>query len=559
MGITTNGIIGHDGLVPVFDPEGLWKTWNLSEIWLGTTAMSKFVPKVLDYVRDPETYETWIVDHLDPVSLVPTLRPIRPFGVNYSISDDDQLFGVGPGPDADTYRAYLNDSVFPHTLAVEQRLKINGSMASYAKIFLGSDTSADTGEVISKLYDASGNFISTAIPLELVALDSHTNYAVKAVKRCHVTRQFPNNERITVVIYADDGHVVSKRQLLIENTDTIADVNAGTKYVTEISLESIWLSPTATDRLDYPINIPMDALNMIGVVHYSDGSMMRLPVDGGKFAMLGLEGRLSTIIGQPHELVLRYMLSEGEIAYASTGVNGRYITKPFKIITTNPNDSIDVKLFGYPFWESAEFGYRMRWWMLNQARNVWFEVTQHVRYAESTGPYEPKLYGYLQRKAVTINLRNVSPSFIPFNHTQVVDIALNQPPSNDLITSWTVATESSNDSQPRFGHQVYGLLENGLVNFASGHLTQADWLTHYYREALPLINVLNENQAPNPSHFIVTYGATVTEWPISQWNQALAIAASVLANTTVMIRFVKRTSSGDMQLAIAAAIIKQPL
>jgi hypothetical protein len=164
-------------------------------------------------------------------------------------------------------------------------------VSKYCKVFLGADTSA-AGEVISKVYDASGNYISDAVPLEMVEEDSHTNYAVKIVPRFHVTRQFPNAEKITAVFYADDGHVVSKRQLLIENTDIIQDVQQGKRYIQDIAVRSIWLSPTEADVFKYPLNIPMDAMNMTGVVIYSDGEV-EYPIDGGKFRMDGLLGRLS--------------------------------------------------------------------------------------------------------------------------------------------------------------------------------------------------------------------------------------------------------------------------
>ena len=553
-----SSIIGSDGISPLFDPEGLWRIWSRAEIYFGpsTPAAGLHVPKKLDYIIDPLTFETWIVEYLDEVTLIPTLRVIKPAGSTYTLSDDDVLFGVGPGTDAETYRAYLNDSVTPHTLTVDQRLKINGSLSSYAKIFLGSDVSDATGEVISKMYDASGNFLSTSVPLELVALDSHVNYSVKAVKRCHITKKLADSERITIVIYADDGHVVSKRQLLIMNSDTIADINDGVKYVTEIALESIWLSPTVADQLDYPLNIPMDALNLIGVVHYSDGTVLRLPVGNGKFEMLGLEGRLSTIPGQPHELVLRYTLSAGEQAIATVGANGRYITKPYRIVTTNPNNSISVKLFGYPFWESDVAGYRMRWWLMNLSRNMFFDVTQHVKYAESTGPFNPLLYGYMQRKAVSINLRDVSGSFIPFTHTQVVDIVLNNPPTNDAAPSWTVGTESS-DTYPRFGSEVYGKRVSAtLANFTSGHGTYEQWLLNFYRQTRPLVDVDSEVEAPAPTHFFIGYAGQETEWSVDQWDQDMSIGQAIADKTTAYFRFVKRTASGDMQLSYAAAIIK---
>lgn len=552
-----NVLVGIDGYSPTYDPYGLWRTWGIGDVWLGPQhpGQGRHVPKVNDHVCDPVTFETWIVDSLDPVMMTPTLRSIKPSGFNYTLSDEDVLFGVGPGPDSQTYRAYLNDEVFPHSLAVDQQLRIYGTLASYAKIFKGSDTSEETGRIISKVYDASGNFISNSVPLELVALDSHVNYAVKSVKRCHVTEKMPNGERITVVIYADDGHVVSRRQLLVENTDLISDVHDGMKYITSIGLESIWLSRTETDTLEYKLNIPMDAFNLTGVVNYSNGDVLKLPVDGGKFSMLGLDGRLSSIPDQPADLVLRYQLSTNETSYASEGVNGRYLTRPYRVVTVNPDDSIAVKLFGYPEWISNAVGYRMRWWLLNVARNVYFEVTNHVRFAQNTGPFDPKLYGYIQRKTVMINLRDVSPSFIAFNHVQAVDIVLNHPPNSDRMPAWTVSTESS-DFHPRFGNQVYGEIVGQQVNFAAQHENLESWLQAYYWETRPLVNQGHESAAPAPTHFVVQYGASVTEWPIDQWNNNLTIAPTLTAGSLASIRFIRKLPSGTLQLAYAAAMVK---
>lgn len=552
----SNVVVGIDNLSPLYDPEALWRIWDIAVIWQGPDGpgANRYVPRERDYVRDPETYTTWIVDHLDPVTLIPTLREIKPAGWSYTLTKEDLIFGVGPSAQLDTYRAFLNDSVFPHTMSLDPRFMPKGTMASYCKVFLGTDTTPE-GEVLSKMYDASGNFISSAVPLEMVALDSHTNYAVKIVKRFNITKKLVNAERLTAVIYADDGHVVERRQFLVENTDTIADVSASTKYISEISLESLWLSQASPDQLDYPLNIPMDALNAVGVVTYSDGSIKKYPVDGGRFALLGLEGRLSTIIGQPHELVLRYRMSNQELAYASTGVNGRYITKPYRIVTTNPNNSIAVKLFGYPFWEGDANGYRMRWFLLNLSRNVKFEVTDYVRFAENTGPYDPKLYGYLQRKSVSINLRDVSPSFIPYIHTQVLDIYLHDPADNVPDANWTVSTESPNAAV--FGAQVWGNKKVDKVTFRADHADFDSWMTSYYYNTLPLIDPTREARPIVPTHFAVTYNGVETEWPIADWDKELSIGAVINSKTTAILRFFKRTAAGDLHLSYAAAMIKQ--
>jgi hypothetical protein len=208
--------------------------------------------------------------------------------------------------------------VTPHVLAVDIRLKVAGTMASYAKIFKGSDLT-ESGNVISRVYDSNGNFISENIPLELVAIDSHNNYSIKTIKVCHTNEHLLDGEIVTAVIYGDNGHVVSKRQLLVENTSFIRSVDASAKYISHISVESAFISPTFDHIIEFPLNIPLNALNLMGVVHYSDGSTLKLPVDGSKFRMFGLEQYVSSIVGQTVDLVLSYALAPNEIAY--TGVS----------------------------------------------------------------------------------------------------------------------------------------------------------------------------------------------------------------------------------------------
>lgn len=548
-------VIGTDNVSPMYDPEGLWRMWAVWEIWIGQLGQGRHVPKIKDYVIDPETYEVWIVDHLDPISLIPTLRAIKPAGMTTTIEESDLIFGVGPSAQLDTYRAYLNDSIFPHVMSLDQRWMPKGSLVSYVKVFLGTDTSMQ-GEVISKVYDASNQFVSNAVQLEMVALESHTNYAVKIPKRFNVTTKIKNGERVTAVAYAADGMVLERRQFLVENTDVIQDVAQGIKYITDISLESIWLSASSADQLDYPLNIPMDSLNMTGVVHYSDGSKLKLPVDGSKFRMIGLEGRLSSIEDRPHPLVLTYSLSEGEQAYATTEAFARKITKPYKIKTINPNNSISVKLFGFPEWQNLQTGYRMRWFLLNMARNIFFDVTPYVTFSEATGPFNPMLYGIIQRKGVSINLRDVSGAFIPFIHPQSVDIVLSEPGENSQRGNWSVNTVSS-DIHPRFGADVWGRkIDTDKINLACNKENLEDWLQSFYWRTYPLVNQAEENVAPTPTHFVVTLGNKSTVWPISDWDKDLNIATTVNAQSTVFIRFIKRTASGDMSLSYAAAMIK---
>lgn len=557
MGITS-AIRGTDGFVPVDDPEGLWKIWAIFELWLGQEGQNRFVPKVNDWVTDPTTREMWIVDHLDPVSFIPTLRPFTMNVASGVFSENDIMMGKGPGAPSDIFKVYINEEVVPHSAVVDGGCYIYGTLSSYAKVFIGTDTNENTGRVISKMYDGSGNFVSTSVPLELAAIDSHTNYSTKVIRRFSISEQIENGEIVTVVIYAADGHVVYKRQLIVEKTNTIIDVNQSIRYIEEISIKSIWLNNTIPDQLDYPLNIPMDGLNMVGVVNYSDGTTLELPIGGaGKFAMLGLNGKVSSIPGSPHDLTLRYMLANNELALASTGTNSRYITKPYRIITTNPNFSLEVKLYGYPEWLSAASGYKMRWFLMNADRNTYFEVTDDVRFAENTGDFNPKLYGYLQRKTVSINLHDVSSIFPPWNHVQTVDIILRNPPSADNVASWLVLSQSS-DTLPKYGVSSFAKIVPGQnkINLGTLHATFEDWLVDFYQRTLPLVRINEENTAPQPTHFVTLYNNIETEFPITDWNEDLPIGSTIASGKLVVIRFIRKTGTNVLQMAYAGAMTK---
>lgn len=551
---TTHGVVGTDGVKPIVDNEPLWRQWHIDQMWLGEIGAGKYVPKIKDHVLMDTQSLTWAeVTHIDPFTLIPTLTIIVPKIPGY-FSSVDAMTTDGPGTPSETFRIYMNTRVYPYTLQVDSGVYIRGSLASYAKIFQGTDIT-ETGKVLSRIYDSSNNFVGVAVPLEMAALDSHTNYVTKVVKPCHCIDVLPNDELVTLVVYNDQGGVIYKRQMYIEITDTIADTHGPIKYVKEIGLKSIWLSDTQPDLLVYPLNIPMDSLNLTGVVTYSDGTTLELPVDGSKFAMLGLDGRLSSIPEHGSPLTLRYTFSGNEIGASSAGANNGFMTKPYRIINGSPNKGVAVKLFGYPDWISEAVGYRMQWWLLNAERNIWFNVTDKVNFNALTGAFEPKLFGVLQRKSVSINLRDVSISFLPFNHTQVVDIVLSSKPSPDKLSNWSVGTEAS-DIYPRVGISTYGRIVEDKVNFGSDCIDMEDWLDKLYWKARPIVNKDEESNAPKPTHFAVHFNGNVIEYPVTDWNKDLTIGAALAFGRNAYLRFFRREVTGDLQLAVTAVILK---
>jgi hypothetical protein len=550
--ISTSGITGSDGVTPLYSPNERWCIWNLDEIYVGTVGTKRYVPKINDYVVDITSGTFYKVRTIDPVTLICTYDQVNINTVDTSLSENDILFGVGPGTQSDTYLAYVDASVVPSILAVDARLRIGGSMASYCKIFKGADVSS-SGKVISRVYDQNGTLLTQNIPLELAAIDSHTNHSIKIVSVAHTVETLTDGEIVTVVVYDDVGHVVSKRQLLVENTAFIRSINVSQKYISHISLASPFMSSSDNTLIELPINVLVEGLDLYGIVHYSDGTTLKLPVDGTKFRMFGLEQYLGTVVGQRVQLVLRYALSTGETAYGAVSGDGKSITKQFTLNSLVQNGAYAVKLFGYPVWVDTVTGYKMEWFLYSLDRNIVYNVTDYVRYSAVTGAFRPKAYGFSQDLTVSINLRDVSGSFKSYIHAQNYNVVLVDNGAA-RTTNWTVTYEPG--QVPLFGvglHAQATLVSanNYKLTVHSGLTTKADWLNRVYYASKPIIDLEREITAPEPNFFAIIAGNNRVEFSIDDWDKNLTIGSGPVINGTVFIEFFKRVSTNDIQLAIA--------
>ncbi len=559
MDISTMGIAGEDGYSPVYDENGLWHKWAIYEIWDGKTGKNRYVPKVNDYVIDPLTYEEWIVVHLDEVTLIPELKPIRPYGMNITLQENDVLFGTGPGGQPQTYLAYVDKSVTPYAMCIEQRLYVRGNLSRYARVFKGPVI--DETKVISRLYDNTGQLLGDTIPLEVVAIDNHTNIAIKTVSEFNTVEDLDDDEIVTVVFYNDRGGMVSKAQLLVFNTGFVRSANISKRYISGIGLRSPFLSPTVPNVIEYPLNLPINALNIMGVVHYSDGSEVEMPINGVKFTLDGLDQYLSTIVSRRVPLSLRYTLGDDEVSYNTKGNNVHFITEPYWIETTNTNTSYTVKLYCYPVWKGEALGYGLKWWLLNLDRDICVDVTDAVRFAENTGPFDPKAYGVLQQKSVTINLRDVDSSFKSFIHTQYVSIILRTPP-NGRQTPWLVSHETGAD-KIHYGDQLFVIKQlpqsphtpNPIVKIDCGYSSFDVWYENVYLRTYPLVDRAVEVRAMRPTHFELIQGENRLKCIIDDWNQSIAIPWVVEDYSTMYIRFYKQTAAMELQLSMAAMLV----
>lgn len=543
-------------LAPIYDPNGRWCVWNINEIYTGFLSenLLRYVPKINDFVEDTAQAVTYKVTAVNPVTLLSTLEQVRTYGLTTPLSEDDILTGVGPGTQSDTYRVYIDTSVVPYVLAVDARLKVAGTLTSTAKIFKGTNVE-DGAQVVGFLFDQSGNVTTQNIPLELAA-STGNNYTIKNVAVCYTNENLPNGEVVTVVLFSDTGNVISKRQCLIENTSFIRGPSVSQKFISHISLKSPFLSNSNDHVLEYPLNVPVNAFNLIGRVHYNDGTISEHPVDGTKFKIHGLETFISTVPGQQYDLVLSYSLGTNEAAYGAITGDGKFITEPYSLTTVAKLGAYTVKLFVYPEWIDSINGYRLKWYMYNLDRNIFYDVSPLVTF-NSNSVFNPILYGTLQHLSVRINLRDVTGAFKSYIHVQNVDLVLRNQ-GTQRTTNWTVLSDPA-QTQP-YGDNVFAkasMVNQNLwhVKVDSGYTTLQHWLENIYINSKPLFDHNLENVLLTPNYFIIQVGNQSYEFPIDAWNDELTIGGALAINKTLIVRFIKRTNNADLQLSVAGMAI----
>lgn len=552
--IDVGGVVGTDNIQPIYNPSALWQMWNINDIYRGQVGANKHVPKIGDAVVEiaGSQITQYLVVDINETTLVPVLQQVKINELSGTLNEEDVLLGVGSPRTSDTYRLLVDSSVQPRRILVDERCRIGAVQAVGVKIFRGSDISS-TGVVISQIYDAGGVLAGDMLPLQLLSLDNTTNSALKAVGEGKTTFNLVDNELVTAVVYAGNGSILSHRQLLVENTGFVRPIGAATKSVVGIGLESPFLSTTDLGLIEFPYNLPLSGLELIGTVHYSNGDTARYPVDGSKFTVFGLEEFISTQSGQTVPVVLKYTLDASEHTTAANTVDGKSITKAYRAQTKAADGTYGVKLYPYPVWVDFVHGWRLRWFLLNLSRSVWYDVTNNVTINVAYGAYDPTAYGQVQSLSVSVNMQAVNGIYQPYLHTQTVDIVLARQ-GTERLTPWLIGF-SANQS-PKYGTDTHATAKfintnQYEVKVDFGQTLQSTWLDKVYYQTQPLYSPGTETAAPVPTHFALMIDSSETIYNIDQWNHTLTINRALTNGSTVYLRFMRQVGQEMLILSIA--------
>jgi hypothetical protein len=312
----------------------------------------------------------------------------------------------------------------------------------------------------------------------------------------------PDNELLTVVIFSDEATTTYIQPMHAMNTAWLCTPDLSKRYIKEITLVSPFINPNRPNRLEYPLNTPLNALNLLCRVEYTDG-YAEVPIDGTKAYMSGMDGFVATIVGQEiPDLTLHYRPSANEYNYTQRATSGPHISRRCYAVVVDKDDSINVKIFLTFEWRGVD-GYRIRYWLYHMTRQRYWDITDKVMPGDGSMSYNPLAFGVLQRLVLTVQLDKVDGLFREYRFVQIVDVVVNQTTHQ---SPWLVHYEVGQNEPSGSGlYCEYRYVQAGYSEAKLNmHCRNVDeWLNRLYYNTRPLVDRLTEGMPPRPTMFEV--------------------------------------------------------
>lgn len=553
----TSNVVGIDGEPPILDDSQVWRLWAMKDIYLGQEGHRKYVPKVDDYILDTITQIQYKVIRIDPTTLVPELEEIaRKTQTDEITANEGRFFSGGSLATPCARQIFYDDSVVRPTLTVPSQFHVQGSLPHHAIAYKGS-INGNGGVPVSVRYDASFNPIGHTIPLEPILQRDPNIKTQWYLPPFYSTTELEQGEMLLILIYDDKGGLLSRTNWIVERSALLRDVSDADKFVSAISLESFFIDASDETNLLIPEQVLKNSVNLMGKVHYTDGTSVSYPVDGSKFELLYMDRAAESIASSKGVLVLKYYLADKEKAVNVINNNHRYfITRSFHYTITERDGAYSVKLYPVPVWVNDSVGWGLDWYMFTLDRNQWFNVTNDV-YINQNSPtqsFNGKLYGPTQQLNVSIDLGSINGTFRQYVHPQQVDIRLLRPATDDTGDQYIVGFEAYQN--PPYGEGLRALAKlNGVTNYtldlSNSANTKEKWLDLVYYRTKPQYRTSKEPNAPAPNMFKLILkldnGSDFEmELPVDSWNRPIVVNQAIKRVQTVKILFFTRYNSNDV-------------
>lgn len=457
----------------------------------------------------------------------------------------------------------VDSTTLPIRFNVDSTSWVYRSNATHYKIFRGYDIT-NNGVCISAQFNAQGLRISENIELELLAINNVTNMAIKGFKSGYLT-ELPNfNDTVTLVVYASNGDILETRSLAVTETSHVAKSSRAVKTIVDISLDSPYVSESDATLLEYPFNLNLSAAGLFGVVTYNDGSVARLPVNGGKFRLDGIRAFTASSAGQTASVVLNYELSDDEQASLSTGdfTGHRSKTKAYKIRTQAADGAYSVKLFAVPTWDKTGSQWKLRYYLYNLSRDIHQDVTSLIE-PNIDFAFNGKVYNSAQTVKVALNLMNVGSRYKNYRHVQSFNITLLQPGSAKNVPSyWNLSYSSDVNVGVSLRADKTGSGSSVSFDFSAGCTTLEQWLNKVYYPTEPIRALGVENIPPAPTRFRLKGASSGTVYAEREIAEVIGPVANISSSAgqgdTLVLEFFTLASGDEVELSCVGLNINVP-
>ena len=530
------------------------KLWHWNQIYFGPDAdayvndgnksLKRYVPEVGDIIAHTMTGD-WVVESVDEnyiPALIPRTMPRR----NSDIADSIIIPSKAYSARCDVL--HVDTTVTPIRFYINSRVYTYNSTGTHYKIFKGIVV-GDKGLSIGSVIDANGKIVSDSLDLELVAFSDMNNQTIKTFKTGYL-RELPlDGDTVTIAVYAKDGSIIDTQTLIVSHSNFIP-ANHATKYVTDIRIDSPFLSENDDTVIEVKRNLTLSSLSLFAIVTYNDNSQsQRLPVGGDKFKLLGADAFTATNDLQEIDVTLVYNLADDEGAINTTGTKERKKTKKYTLRTMPSDAAYSVKLFVIPVWNSKNARWTLRYKLYDLRRESTLDVTDLVE-ENIDYKFNPNLYNQKQTVQVAINLMNVGPQYQFYRPPQMFYITLIRPGENKNVASYYQLSYSSNTS---IGN---GLMLNKTSNGAKSNLdiscgqtSVVNWLNQIYNQ-IGVIYVGDTPAPPQPTKFRLKKqsGSSFIEYPIDKVIGTIESSEIWTQGETAVLEFFSESGGDTIEL-----------
>lgn len=529
------------------DPSRRFTCWSRNEIWIGTSGTGNYVPNPQDLIFDVPANAVYKVTNVDYTTGLSQWERFV-FTTLNGATETDVLIGIGPGAQSETWRLHVSLRTVPFECRFDQRLVVYGEEAAYVKVFKAGDYS-EPSNVISATYDQNDNWVSDAIPVLGTGM-------FRYIPRFFLKESVENGQPLYVQIYNAAGVSISEYRVLAHVTDFIPSGNVAVKHVTNITLETKFLSETVTDLVQIPKNITLASLVLHAKVHYSDGSSVTYPVDGTKFTLLNIQPFIAGIDGQKIPVRLKYVLGSDESGDGvNVGDNERFITRVYTFEVMPTDYSYSVKLMTFPDWKSSESRYDLISHLYTLERTESYDVSDLLVFGVTGDPYNGLPGSGTRNHVISVDLEDIDPGYNEFRYIQNTTMHI-LASGNSASLRWRVTNDPGGDWYDPLIAYVTDASTTYTLDISGGATSQTEWLEELYLKQGPLYTS-SDVEPLTPSHIRIIFEGTSVQHPITSWNSAISFTKANLLSTgrTLIIEFVRIEGGTPLVLGCAGMTV----